>query len=264
MTPRQARLGANLFTAGVAASVGVALAGTTWRLLGDPGVRLGATPVAARAAPPPDMATLVSLSPFGSVAPTAAGAADTNVVLRGILVAEPASASTALISVGGATPTAFYVGNAVAGGTIEAIAPDRVVIASGAERRLLAFPDRSAGAAPTAASVAAATSPPVIATVSPAPPPPPSGAAGRTVNPQALLAGLGATPAADGFHVNAPSPQARQAGLAAGDVISRVNGMAMAELMANPQALQTALANGTARVDLVREGSPLTLSVPLR
>jgi hypothetical protein len=71
MTPRQGRLGANLFTAAIVASVGIALAGMTWRLLGDPGTRLGATPVAARAAPLPDIATLISLSPFGTAAPVA-------------------------------------------------------------------------------------------------------------------------------------------------------------------------------------------------
>ncbi|QJU57667.1 hypothetical protein HL653_07575 [Sphingomonas sp. AP4-R1] len=260
MSPRQARIGANLFTAAVIASVGVALAGTTWRLLGDPGERMGATPVAARAAPPPDIATLVSLSPFGTAAPTATGTADTNVVLRGILMAEPRSASSALISVGGATPTPFSIGSAVAGGTIDAIESDHVVIAVGAERRLLAFPDRSGTAPATAAATPAVTAP----TPTMAPPPPVTGPSSPPPTPQALLAGLGATPAADGFHVTAPSPQMRQAGLQPGDVIQRVNGMAMAEAMSNPQALQTAFTNGTARVDLVRAGQTLTLSLPLR
>ncbi|MDO6413613.1 type II secretion system protein N [Sphingomonas sp. BIUV-7] len=259
MTPRQARLGANLFTALVAASVGVALAGTTWRLLGDPGQRLGATPVAARPAPPPDIATLVGLSPFGTAAPIA-GAADTNVILRGILLAVPRSASSALISVGGATPVAFYTGSQVAGGTIDEIAADHVVIATGSDRRLLAFPDRAGTGPATAATSAPTVS---VAPPAPSPPPGPSGPA-PAANPQTLLAGLGATPAADGFHVNTPSLQMKMAGLAPGDVVQRVNGMAMAELMTNPAALQTAFTNGTARVDLVRAGQPLTLSVPLR
>lgn len=260
MTPRQARLGANLFTAAVVASVGIALAGTTWRLLGDPGQRLGATPVAARPAPPPDIATLVSLSPFGAAAPIATGAADTNVVLRGIMLAQPRAASSALISIGGATPIAFYVGNAVAGGTIDEIAADHVVIALGAERRLLAFPDRS-GTVPTTAATAV-TPAPAVSVAATAPPPPAAPVPNAT--PQALLAGLGASAAADGFHVNSPNPQMKQAGLLPGDVVARVNGMAMAELMANPAALQTAFTNGTARMDVIRAGQPLTLSVPLR
>lgn len=263
MKPRQARLGANLFTAAVVASVGIALAGTTWRLLGDPGQRLGATPVAARPAPPPDIATLVGLSPFGAATPIATGAADTNVILRGIMLAEPRAASSALISVGGATPVAFYVGNAVAGGTIDEIAADHVVIAIGAERRLLAFPDRS-GTAPATAAAAAVTSPPAASVATTASPAPWPTAPAPNATPQALLAGLGASAAADGFHVNAPSPQMKQAGLLPGDVVVRVNGMAMAELMANPAALQTAFTNGTARMDVIRAGQPLTLSVPLR
>lgn len=259
MSTRQARIGADLFTAAVIASVGVALAGTTWRLFGDPGGRLEATPVAAPSAPPPDIATLVSLAPFGTAAPVATGAADTNVVLRGILMAEPRSASSALISVGGATPTPFSIGSAVAGGTIDAIESDHVVIAVGAERHLLSFPDRSGTAPATAAAAPAVTTPaPVMA------PPPPVPGPSSPPTPQALLAGLGASPAADGFHVNAPSPQMKQAGLQPGDVVQRLNGMAMAEVMMNPQALQTAFTNGTARVDLVRAGQTLTLSLPLR
>ena len=257
MTPRQARLGANLFTAAIVASVGIALAGMTWRLMGDPGSRLGATPVAARAAPPPDIATLISLSPFGTAAPVA-GAADANVVLRGVLLAQPRAASSALISVGGAAPIAFYVGSQVAGGTIDEIAADHVLIATGGERRILSFPDHG-GTSPAVSSATSAA--PAIA--SPAPPPTPL-APPPVANPQTLLSGLGATPAADGFHVNTPSPQMRQAGLQPGDVIQKVNGMVMAELMANSQALQSAFATGTARVDLVRAGQPLTLSVPLR
>jgi len=256
MTPRQGRLGANLFTAAIVASVGIALAGMTWRLLGDPGTRLGATPVAARAAPLPDIATLISLSPFGTAAPVA-GAADANVMLRGVLLAQPRAASSALISVGGAAPIAFYVGSQIAGGTIDEIAADHVVIATGGNRRILSFPDRG-GTAP-ATSSATNTAPAIAAPAPPATPLTPPAA-----NPQTLLAGLGATPAADGFHVNTPSSQMRQAGLQPGDVIQKVNGMVMTELMANPQAMQSAFAAGTARVDLVRAGQPLTLSVPLR
>lgn len=262
MSPARARLAANLFTAAVIASIGVALAGTTWRLLGDPGQRLAATPVAARPAPPPDIATIAALSPFGAGA-SIAGAADANVVLRGILLARPRSASSALVSVGGATPTPFYVGSALAGGTIDEIDAEQVILAVGGERRILTFPDKSGNPTPPngAASPAPASNAPAI---SAPPPPPPSAAAPAITNPQALLAGLGATPAADGFHVNAPNAQMRMAGLQPGDVIQRVNGMAMVELMANPASLQSAFTNGTMRVDLIRAGQPLTLSLPLR
>jgi general secretion pathway protein C len=83
-------------------------------------------------------------------------------------------------------------------------------------------------------------------------------------NPQGILSALGATPAPDGFHVNAPSGPMRMAGLQPGDVLQRINGMAMADLAANPGALQAAMANGTARIELMRAGQPLTLSIPLR
>jgi len=269
MTPRQARIGVNLFALAVAASVGVALAGLTWRLLGDPGQRLGATPVAARPAPPPDIAALASLSPFGSGAASATASADASVVLRGILLARPTSASAALISVGGAAPVAFYQGSAVGGGTIAEIGADHVVLAVGGERRLLAFPQIASAAAAggtggaTVAAQPASGPPGAPAGPPPGPsmaPPPPSGGGGV----QSILSGLGTTPAADGFHVSSPSPQMRMAGVQAGDVLQRINGKPIAELTTNPAGLQSAMAAGTARVDLTRNGTPLTLSIPLR
>lgn len=271
MTPRQARLGVNLFALAVAASVGVALAGLTWRLLGDPGQRLGATPVAARPAPPPDISTLTGLSPFGSGA-AIAGSADATVMLRGILLAQPRSASAALISVGGAAPVAFYQGSAVGGGTIAEIGEDHVVLAVGGERRLLAFPQivnaQTAGAAAASPAPAIPTTVASGPTRAPAMPPPgasvPAPPPGGGASAQSILSGLGATPAADGFHVSSPSAQMRMAGVQAGDVLQRVNGQPIADLMTNPAGLQSAAAAGTARVDLMRNGTPLTLSIPLR
>src|SRR3569833_801405 len=116
MTPRQARIGVDLFTAAVVASVGVALAGLTWRLLGDAGSRYGATPVAAQPARPVDLGPIIAAAPFGTGgAVSGAPVTDRSLVLRGIVLATPRSASTALIQFGDSPPTAFAIGQAAGG-----------------------------------------------------------------------------------------------------------------------------------------------------
>lgn len=243
MTPRQARIGADIFTGLVVVSIGVALAGLTWRLLGDPGTRFGASPVAARPAPPVDIAPLIALAPFGAAPGTPMQAANQPLTLRGILLAEPRNASTVLISIGDAAPVAFGIGQAVGGATIDAIAIDHVVLLSNGARTILAFP-RTTNNAPSASA------PPL------APAPPASSAP--------LLDSLGAVPSGTGLAVNNPNAAMRMAGLQPGDQIVAINGAPAIELTRNPALLQPLIAAGSARVDIVRAGQKLTLSVPIR
>ncbi|WP_404712122.1 type II secretion system protein N [Sphingomonas sp. MMS24-J13] len=243
MTPRQARIGADIFTGLVVVSVGVALAGLTWRLLGDPGTRFGASPVAARPTPPVDIAPLIALAPFGAAPGTSMQASDQPLTLRGILLAEPRSASTVLISVGDAAPIAFGMGQAVGGATIDSIAIDHVVLLSGGARTMLGFPRATGGAAPV-------STPPVTT------PAPPSSAP--------LLDSLGAVASGAGLAVNNPNAAMRMAGLLPGDQIVAINGAPALELTRNPALLQPIVAAGSARIDIVRAGQKLTLSVPIR
>ena len=249
MSPRQARIGVDVFTFAMAASIGVALAGLTWRLLGDPGTRFGASPVAARPARAVDIAPLIALAPFGAApAPVAAQGPSGPLVLRGILLAEPRSASSALIAVGDAAPVAFYAGQPVGSATIESIALDHVVLLSGGARFSLGFPNATPPSAAT-------TPPPSAMTASP-----PAG----PLDPAALLGALGAQPAGTGLAVATPSPAMRGAGLLPGDQIVAINGSAVADVLRTPGLLQAAAAAGTARIDILRAGQKLALSVPLR
>jgi len=268
MSPRQARIGVDVFTALVAASVGVALAGLTWRLMGDPGTRLGASPVAARPAPPVDLAPLIALAPFGA-APAAAGgglqATDQPLMLRGILLAQPREASTALISVGDSAPVALSVGQSAGNATIAEIAIDHIVLASGGGRSILAFPKAAgSGTAPAAGAASGQSAPAPTSMSSAAPPPVVPSAMTTAAGGAALLATLGATASGTGLSVANPNPAMRMAGLQPGDQIVAINGAAAAEVSRNPALLQPMMAAGTARLDVMRAGQRLTLSVPLR
>lgn len=252
MTPRQARIGVDLFTFAVVASVGVALAGLTWRLLGDPGTRFNARPVAARPAAAVDIAPLIALAPFGAAPAIVAQASNQPLTLRGIILARPRAASSALIALGDAAPVAVYAGQAIGAATIESIEIDHVVLLSGGARSILAFPHPSGGA-PAASSSAPAAPPPQAA-------PPPASPADGTM----LLGTLGAVPSGAGLSVSNPNAAMRMAGLQPGDQIVAINGAPANEVARNPALLQPVLAAGTARIDVVRAGQKLTLSVPVR
>jgi len=259
MTPRQARVGVDIFTGVVVASVGVALAGLTWRLLGDPGTRYGAAPVAARPVESVDLAPIIAAAPFGTGGATAGTDAPmTNqpLVLRGIVLASSRAASTALIQIGDAPPAAFAVGQVAGAATIEAIERDRVVLIAGGKRQILAFPQKPDRDGTSTPIPAAAPSTPVIA-----PPPPPLSAGGSAA---AFLQNLGAAPNGEGFRVNNGSSIGRLAGLQPGDQIERINGRAVADLARDPNAYAAISATGAARLELVRGGQRLTLIVPLR
>lgn len=268
MTPRQARIGVDIFTAIVVASVGVALAGLTWRLMGDPGTRLGASPVAARPAPPVDISPLIALAPFGTA--TAPGsspdAGNQPLTLRGILLAQPRSASSALISIGDASPVAFYVGQAVGSATVDAIDIDHVVLLTSGSRSTLGFPRPEAGSPSSVAAPGPSFLPPAL-TASSAPPSPPIVAplpAAAPANGGAMLDSLGATPSPGGLTVGNPNQAMRMAGLQPGDQIVAINGNPANELAHNPALLAPIIAAGSARIDIVRAGQKLTLSVPVK
>jgi len=254
MTPRMARIGVDLFTAAVVASVGVALAGLTWRLLGDPGTRYGAAPVAARATAPVDLAPIIAAAPFGTGGVRAGDAPMTNqpLVLRGILLATPRSASTALIQLGDAPPIAVAVGQAAGAATIETIERDHVVLVVGGQRQMLAFPQKPGGNSPVMGVA----------------PPPATGPTPSSVlqgGPSGFLQSLGAVQVGDGFRIgDGASPMGRLAGLQTGDQIERVNGQGIADLARDPNATARLTASGAARIELVRGGQRLTLIVPLR
>lgn len=155
MTPREIRFGIDGLTGIVVVSVAAALASLTWTLAGYAN---SASPVTAALdsyvppAPAPDLSAVINLPPFGRavVGSTVSGTA-TDLVLHGVLLANPAAASTVLISAAGQDPVAYRIGQAIPGGrTIDSIGVDHVLLRSGDQLFTLYFPEDERGGNPAA------------------------------------------------------------------------------------------------------------------
>lgn len=276
MTPRQASRAADIFTALVIASVAISLGVTTWHLLGARSAQPASAPTFSTPTGNVDVAPALALAPFGR--PDASSAPPTSLALqlRGIILADPASASTVLIAPTGGQPVAYVVGQAVPGGaTVEAIAFDKVLLRTNGRLERLDLPRISAngqapsaaapmpqpaGAAPTTGPSDGSGSQPLQA-FAPGSPPPGAPAGG----PLSLLDRLGAAPVGGAYRVGtSPSPEAREAGLLPGDVIERINGMPATAVAADRQLLAQIMAAGPAQVEVVRGGKRVTFSFALR
>ncbi len=258
---RRAKLVADLSTGAVIVSVAIALGGLTWRLAGFAGTAAPAIgPAAPPAAGPADVAAAIAFAPFGRDTGGAASPTALPLELHGVVLATPRAASTALIAPAGGRPIAYAIGQSVGGATIDDIAMDHVLLRVSGRAELLAFPRFGA---PAASATAASPMP------SPLPPGGPSDA--RPIQPLVaapapdLIAALGATPTGTGYRIGTPpSDMATRAGLQAGDVIQTVNGQQLGDPARDRQTIAAAGAAGAVRIDLLRGGQRITLSMPLR
>lgn len=145
MTPKQARLGVDIFTALVIASVGLALASLTWRLQGYAGDQPVASPVAPGTARGSDVASVLALAPFGMVSGLPVEVAGGALTLRAIFAASIPADSVALIAGPDGQVIAFRIGEATPGGVVEGIEPEQVMLRTGTGIRILSFnPDTTA------------------------------------------------------------------------------------------------------------------------
>jgi general secretion pathway protein C len=278
----------------VVVSVAFALAGLTWRLVGwDDGrdtvaVADALPPLGASGGPDPDVARIVGLAPFGGGGGgSGLPASSLGLVLKGILLADPAEASSALIATADGVAVAYGVGASVAGNAvIESIAVDRVILKVGDRREVLGFPEPVAGPAPDPSAPApgagititspappavVAPNPQAAASASPASPvaaaarPPARQAQPAAPAPAPSAAALGVEATASGYRIGPnPSPELRRFGLQPGDVIETLNGQAVGSVASDRQLFERAVQSGGARVEVVRDGRRLTLTFPLR
>ena len=296
MTPdRRDEIALRAVSVVVVGSLALALAGLTWRLVGwDDGrdaVAVAETLPPLGAAGPPgadaDVARIVSLAPFGGA--TAAGglpASTLGLVLKGILMAYPPSASTALIAVGDGPAAIFGIGQTPVGdAVIEQIEVDHVILTSGGARQRLDFPEPAAidpaavSAAPGAgitvtpaqpaqtpeAAAALAMSSPIASAAAAAQQAPRVADAGATPNLAAAAGAAGVTATSTGYRIGPnPSPELRRFGLQPGDVIETLNGQAVSGAANDQQLIERARSSGQARVVILREGRRLTVNLPLR
>ncbi|CAL1692186.1 hypothetical protein MMB232_02346 [Brevundimonas subvibrioides] len=299
MTPeRRDEIALRVVSVVVTGSLALALAGLTWRLTGwDDGrseVAVAETlpPLGAQAGGADnDVARIVGLAPFGGGATLVGGlpASSLGLVLKGVLMAFPPSASTALIALGDGPAAIYGVGQSpTANAVIEAIGVDHVILKVGETRERLDFP-----VAVVAAPVEGAPAPGAGITVAPVGPTPLSpqaqavlasaspiasaAAAASAAAPRApaasapapnvgqTAAALGATASAQGYRIGAnPSAELRRFGLQPGDVIETLNGQPVGDAANDQTLINRAREAGQASVVVVRGGRRLTLNFPLR
>ncbi|URW74586.1 signaling protein [Sphingomonas donggukensis] len=256
MTPYRIAQALDVLTALVIMSIAVALAHLTWRIGGHADTGAVTVPQVRRAAPVADVAPAIALAPFGRAGANGEGAPATGLplVLKGIVFARPESLSIAYIANGSDVPKPYKVGEAVTGATIQAIQINRVLLLNGGRTEFLAFPD------PFAKPVAPGTVVAAPAVTINAPPTLANPATSAVPDAAALINRLDAQPAAGGYRIGENAPP----GLRPGDLVSQVNGQAVATPDAARDAFAKAQASGTAQITIQRDGKPVTLTIPVR
>ena len=266
LTPRQARIGLDLFTGAVVVSVAVALAGLTWRIAGHAGT--GAITVPSGSTGPavtPDIGAAVALAPFGKASVSEAGqATGLPLELKGVIAASPAELSTAFISISGQPAKAYKPGDTINGATIQSILRDRVILANGGRSEFLAFPDPTMTPEQRQAAATGQAPAPLVSGAAPVGAPPPLVRTAPSAPPQATVAGVlqrfDATPVSGGYRIGDNGPP----GMMAGDVIQSVNGTPLSDTTAAQGAFAAAQSSGSAQIQVLRDGKRMTLTVPLR
>lgn len=172
MTPRQARIGVDVFTVVVIASVAFALAALTWRLQGYAGDDPAAAPISPGSSHSADIVPVLALSPFGTASGIAAEAAGGALTLRAIFAAVDPARSVVLIAGADGQVIAFGIGESTPGGIVETIETERVMLRTGSGLRILSFNPEPAVPPPgTASSASMPANGPVRPTSSPTPAP---------------------------------------------------------------------------------------------
>ena len=254
LTPYRIERGLDVLTALVIATIAVALAHLTWRIAGHADTGAITIPPTSRPAPVPDLAPAIALAPFGRPALNGDAAVPTGlqIALKGIVFARPAELSVAYIAVGSEIARPFKVGEAVSSATIQAIQVNRVLLMNAGRVESLAFPDPFAKPATPGAAIAGTAPAPATPPASTVPPQPGDAAA--------LINRLDAEPVAGGYRIGANAPP----GLQPGDVIQQLNGQALGSADAAQAAFAGAQTSGSAQIQIMRDGKPVTLTVPIR
>ena len=258
LTPRQTKLALDLLTAAMVISVAFALAGLTWRIAGHAGVGAITVPSGSSGpALPANTAPAIALAPFGKgTTLDASQPTGLPLTLQGIVAANPASASTAFITVSGQPSAPFQIGQNVGGATIQGILRDRVILSNQGRIEYLTFPDPNAGSAPAPGTTVAIVPGQRPGAVPPGPPP----RAAPPPDTQPILQKFNATPVDGGYRIGSSVAP----GLNAGDILLSVNGTPLSDPNAASAAFTAAQASGSATIQILRDGKRMTLTVPLR
>lgn len=279
MTPRTAQRAVDAFTLVVVASVGLALAGLTWRLTGNAGGSPVAVPVARGGGEAADLRPLLALQPFGKVLAAGEGSGGGAVILRAIMLANPVESSVVLIAGADGKVTAYSMGQAVGDGVIEAIQAEQIVLRTATGQRVISFTAQPAVASAPASAPASALTPAAgqaAPTAAPPPQAPLTGAAAiralipesargtRPVGPPPAPAKAPLPDASSGYRVNGASPAMVAAGIRSGDVVVSVNGRSVGAGASESELMAQAVSAGSARLEIIRDGRRVSFTVPMR
>ena len=251
MTERWFLRGIDLFTLLVVASVGVALAGLTWRLAGYSGAQPVAAVMPGATSNSVDIAGLLAQAPFGNAEAASDAASDGSLHLKGIMLAVPASQSAALIAGADGKVVSYGIGAPLGTGVVEAIEADQVIVRTSHGLQAIGF-SRHSGA-PAAVTPGAVGKGAGFVAVGAAAPPSPGG----TV-----------APPVQGLRIDSSAPPALlAAGLQPGDSVIDINGAPVTAGM-SPDAVAhdlagAALRGGSVQVTVLRNGKPVSLRLAI-
>lgn len=249
-------------------AVAMAMAQLTWRVVPQPvGSSTGQLPAAARqvGASQRSIADLIESQLFGLPLAQPGGAIDApettlNLTLRGIFALDSQRA-LAIIASGGSDELPYKVGDTLPGGAkVHEIAPDKVILERGGRFETLTLPKESLdlNAAMPGAAVAK-----------------PAARLGEIrnrlrANPAEVISMNAVQPVMEngqlkGYRLgdNPYMPVLREAGLMPGDVVTRVNGIAVTDQARAAEVLNQLSSAGHIVLEVERGGTPVTLSVDL-
>lgn len=265
-----------------AVSVGLHAGPLPWRFAGESGLAApGPVPAATSAASTVSIEPILALSPFGRLVEPGepeAPAEETSLglTLHGVVIADQAEASSAIISGPSGPARSYAVGQEiVAAATLAEVRGGYVVLRVDGRREVLSFPvERRAGA--SAGSGGAAALRALVTGGGNAAPAADSGSDEPEAviaryrdriqaNPQTVLDDLGLVATDQGYRVaGSASNSVRRAGLNPGDVVEKVNGQQVGNIEQDRRLFDEVAASGHARIEVLRNGQRVVMSFPLR
>jgi general secretion pathway protein C len=250
----------------VAISLGISAAPVAWRLAGKNGATAAQfTAEAAHVPEQVDLAPILAFAPFGSATPVAepnrpVPTTDTGLTLLGIALAEPATASRAIIAGGDVPVSSYGRGSAITTAvTLGDVFPDHVILQVNGQPEALYFTETDT-----------ATDLETLIPTGDAPSDDPDTVIARyraeiLQNPQTVMDRLGLQATDQGYLItDTAMPAVRQAGFQPGDLVTTVNGQPVGNVTDDQAYFDEVAASDRATVEVQRDGQTIVMTFPLR
>lgn len=277
MSGRMVSLGLWALAMLITVSLAMAAAQMTWHLSGETNEPVAIDMSDERyptTRQPPDLTPILSLQPFGAIdrlppSQPEAQETDLGLVLHGVVLAQPADASIALIATADQDVNAYGIDDPVAGGAVlQQVLPSKVILLVNGKQETLSFPK---GVEPSGVARLRNLVPDSVAGRSAAPADNSAPAVIEryrqriAANPKTVLDNLGVSVTEQGYQVGQqPAAGVRRAGLRPGDIVARVNGEKVGNIESDRRLFDKVAASGHARVEVIRDGQRIIMSFPLK